>query len=85
MSLAIKPEHLEVVRAAIAPLDTEATRARYRKGDFPGAGAVKDLDKRYRWDLFWAAGLSQFTVDTLYRYIADPHIDSALRSIVKPL
>ena len=51
----IKPEHLEFLRTAIVPLDTPGRRARYLAGDFTNAHKVKDLNKRYRWDLYWDA------------------------------
>lgn len=84
----VTENHVAVLSAAIAPLDTSERRAQYRAGKFPRAGAVKDLDKRYRWDLFWAA----FNVPNMdVRAILatgdynDAHIDTALRTIVKPI
>lgn len=81
----ITTAEITTLREAIAPLDTEARREAYRNGDFPRADAVKDLDQRYRWDLFWAA----FNVPNMdVRAILatgkynDAHIDTALRSIV---
>lgn len=71
----IKPEHLEYLRAYITPLDTPARRKMY-KGQ---------TDKRYRWDLTYAAKLTQFICTTLYTYMNDDHIDTALRKIVPPL
>lgn len=38
--------------------------------------------KRWRWDLMYAAGLTRWTCDTLYKYLNDDHIDSALRRIL---
>lgn len=46
---------------------------------------VKDTNKRFRWDLFYAAKLIPFACDTLYSYCNDEHIDTALRKIVKEL
>lgn len=78
----ISAQHFEEIRAAIAPLDTEERRTAYRAGDFPRAARVQDLNKRYRWDLFWAAGVSpQYHLEGL----TDVHIDTALRSIVRVL
>ncbi len=75
-------ETIEAVRAAIAPLDTAETRAAYLAGDFPRADRVKDLDKRYRWDLYWAARAYDIgDVDDMN----DTHRDSMLRAIVPPL
>ena len=40
-------------------------------------------DKRYRWDLVRYANLTYFICDTLYNYLNDDHIDTALKSIIK--
>lgn len=70
------------LRGAIEPFDTPAERARYVARDFPRAHIVRDLDRRYRWDLFWRAhGMEQLTG----AYPGDAHIDTALRRIVAPL
>ena len=37
--------------------------------------------KRYRWDLTYASGLTKWICDTLYPYLNDTHIDTALRHI----
>ena len=73
----ITPEHFETMRAAIAPLDTEEHRAQYKSAGLS--------DKRYRWDLSYAANLTRFFCDTVYKYADDSHIDTALRRIVAPL
>lgn len=81
----IKPEHLELMRQSITPHDTPFRRERYK--------AAGLSDKRYRWDLFFYAEKkrnpnqpdSQWVCDVLYTYLNDNHIDTALRSIVKPL
>lgn len=83
----MQPEHLEVLRKAIQPLDTDLRRNQYRRGDFPHSARVRDLSKRYRWDLLHASrlklgdgkGMSGLPV---YGYLDDTHIDTALRSIV---
>jgi hypothetical protein len=71
----------------IEHLDTPARRARYAKGDFPAADRVKDLNKRYRWDLLWAADRAKTSLWTarVYDYANDAHIDTALRALVAPL
>ena len=48
---------------------------RYRKG-------TGDIKKRLRWDIFYATGLIQYCCDTLYKYLDDCHIDTALKSIM---
>jgi hypothetical protein len=75
--LKMKPEHIERIKTAITPLDTPEVRARYAAADL--------TDKRYRWDLLTVALGSGWICDELYCYIADPHIDSALRALVQPL
>lgn len=70
------------LRALVVAIDTEHTRATYRDGQFPRAERVKDLDKRYRWDLYYAAkGWDLPGMDGL----TDAHVDTALRVIVPPL
>lgn len=81
----ITPEHVEWMRQEIAPMDTDINRQRYRDGDFPRADKVNDLNKRYRWDLFYAANVSNYIVELYGMNIKDDHIDTALRSIVKAL
>lgn len=83
----IKDADLQALRAAVCPLDTDARRNRYRRGDFPHATRVKDLSKRYRWDLIHDSGLKigdgvGMSGLPLYAYLNDDHIDTALRSLV---
>jgi hypothetical protein len=73
------------LKAAIEPLDTAERRQVYREGKFARAELVKDLDTRYRWDLYWqAGGLHGVLPDVTHDY-KDAHIDTALRNIVAPL
>lgn len=46
---------------------------------------VKDWEKRYRWDLCYAAGLTPWICETLYSYANDSHIDTALKAIMKEI
>jgi hypothetical protein len=79
-------EDLEVIQLAIAPLDSMERRQRYIAGDFPRADLVKDLDKRYRWDLYWhALALGRPLPRTEQHGYTDAHIDTALRNLVEPL
>jgi len=43
------------------------------------SGKFKDLNKRIRWDLFWAVRGSTFIPSELL----DDHIDTALRSVMR--
>jgi hypothetical protein len=78
-----KPD-FEKLKAAIESQDTEVRRAAYRRGEFPRADKVNDLNTRYRWDLLWDAGGLRRVLDVEHNY-NDRHIDTALRKIVSPL
>lgn len=78
----VTDNHLAELKAAIEPLDTPERRARYLRGDFLNADKIKDLDRRYRWDLLWESGVYH-KLDA--RYYNDGHIDTALRAIVPAL
>ena len=77
----VTPTDLTALSSAIAPFDTRETRDRYAARDIPRGDLVKDIDKRYRWDLFWAAG----GMETIAGCYADAHIDTALRRVVPSL
>jgi hypothetical protein len=77
MMAKIHGAELEALRARIELLDTPANRAPYLTLVEP----VRDIDVRYRWDLFWAAdGMQALNAD-----YTDDHIDTALRTIVPAL
>ena len=79
---------VEAMRERIAPLDTPETRQAYREGRFPRADRVRDLDKRYRWDLYHAARVREVldrNIGGEGADLTDAHIDTALRRIVPPL
>ena len=73
----IQASHYEHLAAAVTPLDTAERRAAYK--------AAGHTNKRYRWDLTYAARLTPWICSTLYPYCNDDHIDTALRRIVPPL
>jgi hypothetical protein len=70
----------EALAARITPHDTEARRQAYREGKFPRAAAVKDLNRRYRWDLFYVARPYDLTEG-----FPDARIETALRRIIPPI
>lgn len=78
----VKPEHVQALRALIEPLDTERVREAYRNGRYPRAELTKDVNRRYRWDLMWAAKAYNVVKDHGYN---DEHINTALKSIVPML
>lgn len=78
----IKPEHYQHMLEAIRPL---APRLAEHREKLKGDPRVKDIEKRVRWDAFNAAGLTRWSCDTLYPYLNDDHIDTALRTIMKEI
>jgi hypothetical protein len=82
----VTPEQLATIASAIEPLDTEYRREVYRKGEFPRADAVRDLNKRYRWDLMLLADRHHRLIAPLYDTgCNDTHIDTALKAVVPAL
>ncbi len=80
------PAHTrDAIHDLIHPLDTEERRADYRAGNFRDAQWVKDLDKRYRWDLLNDADKTNPGKFTLEPGTTDAHLDTVLRKIVPPL
>jgi hypothetical protein len=78
-------EQVAAVRLAVSGLDTVERRARYLAGDIPRAKTVRDLSKRYRWDLYYlAVDGGAISYDTL-RGLNDAHVDTVLRAVVPAL
>ena len=81
----IKKEHYEFMEKQIDKLFkghsheiTEHIKSLRKNPD------VKDINKRIRWDIFYATkSLQKFTCDVLYDYLHDEHINTALKKIVK--
>jgi hypothetical protein len=82
VTMKVIPEHVKAMESLIAPFDTEERREVYRNGQFPRADLVKDVNHRYRWDLFYMAKAYRGMGDAEYD---NTHIDTALRSIVPKL
>lgn len=57
----------------------------YEQGNFPRADAVKDLQKRFCFDLLYSASLLPFIVEHVYPYANDEHIYTALLRICPTL
>jgi len=83
MKMSLK--HFAALEKAVVPVDTEPNREAYRTGKFPRADKTQDVNKRYRWDILWHVRMPQEWWDEVYACLVDAHIDTALRSIVKPL
>jgi hypothetical protein len=75
----IKPEHYAYMKMAIDALPKDQVLAHKEKK------LGKDIDMRFRWDLFYAANLATWVCDNCYSYLNDTHIDTALKRIVKEL
>lgn len=73
----MKPEHYSHIEQAVKKDDNAFHRSRYAAAGFS--------DTRYRWDLVRHAGLMTWICDTLYAYLNDTHIDTALRRIIPGL
>jgi len=52
----------------------------YEQGQFPRADQVKDLQKRFVWDILFSTKQYNF-INELYNYMNDSHIETALRKI----
>ena len=57
----------------------------YETGNFPRSEKVKDLQKRFCFDLMYGAGLNKFVCSELYSYLNDDHIYTALKKICPTL
>lgn len=70
------------MRKIIESKDTHDLRERYRAGKILYFDRVKDINERYRWDLFYKAGGHRLLEG---EPLNSDHIDTALRRIVPPL
>lgn len=83
----IKPEHLEHMRKRIAvllSLNPELVKA-YQEGNFPNSDRVKDLQKRFCFDLCFMAGLTPWICEHVYPYANDDHVYTALKAVCPTL
>lgn len=76
----ITPNHYNQMKQAIEAIPTELKYMHFESLKLDNR--VKDINKRFRWDCFNCAGLTQFACDNLYSYLNDAHIDTALKSII---
>ena len=78
----ISKDHLDYINVQLNCLGYKQYISMYQTGQFHNANKVKDLNKRFRWDMFNLAGLGSFACRELYDYLDDRHIDSALKSLI---
>lgn len=71
----------------VAQYDNEANRTRYRNRDIPRADAVKDINKRYRWDIWYVVTRRNREFFDAVQEVnpSDSHIDTLLRSVIPTL
>ena len=77
----ILPEHYQWLLDSCRPL---ADRLPAHREFIRKEGKAKDIEKRLRWDLFYAANRAAGSMDT-WRYLQTSHIDTALRAIMKEI
>ena len=82
--LKIKSDHLKHLKSECFKVLERNPNAveNYEQGRFSRSDSVKDLQKRFCFDLMYAAGLSNFVATELYEYMNDDHIYSALKSFI---
>lgn len=76
----IKPEHYEHLRDTLTGI---VDRNRAQVEEYFSRDTMTPMRKR--WDLLHAARLSPWISSTLYPYMNDDHLDTALRRIVSEL
>ena len=83
MKMKIKPEHFQHLKTEIEAILSKYDRLveEYEAGQFPRSEKVKDLQKRFCFDLLHGAGLDRFVCDDLYPYMNNDHIYTALKAI----
>lgn len=79
----IRPKHYQHIKAEIAKIDSGWVAA--HRQAIIAEGKAKDVEKRLRWDLSYAAKLSPWICATVYSYANDVHLDTALRSVMADL
>jgi len=83
----MKKEHYNILKSSIEDVLKNVGPAllqEYENGKFPREDKVKDLNLRFRWDLFYFVRPkieSSGKKLNLYDYLNDSHIDTALRKI----
>lgn len=87
MSMKMTPEHyahmLEALRRRLSTVTPQMLRTYL--AHLETDPAVADPHKRLRWDLLWGANISSWVCSTLYEYLTDDHIDTALRRAMMEL
>jgi len=72
-------EHYNIIKASIAAIDRDKALA-HRALELGN-----DKAKRFRWDMLYLTELREWICETLYQYLDDTHIDTALKAVMKEL
>lgn len=80
----IRPEHYNHMGKEISRVcNTHSVEISEHISEVKMSGEYKDLKKRIRWDMLYAANLSDFISTEIYSYANDDHVDTVLRRIMK--
>lgn len=81
----MKKEHFDHLQKTITKFLDEQGKSHvitmYETGNFPRSERVKNLQKRFCFDLLDHSGLTQYVCTHLYPYLNDDHIYTALKTI----
>ena len=83
MKMKIKKEHLDYIELAIREvLAVNPTITQdYEAGNFTRSDKVKDLQRRFCFDLHYMAGLGPWVCDVIYSYANADHLYTALKRV----
>jgi len=70
------------INKVVALVGKQHLLTKYETGQFVNSDWVKDLNRRFRWDLFWK---TPFWAEERWLDLQDAHIDTALRKVMKGL
>lgn len=78
----IQNEHYEYMKNEIKKVPCKVA---YHRECLVKSAKFNDLETRLAWDFFRAAKLDKFACDTLYKYLDDNHINTAVKKIIKEI
>lgn len=78
----IKPGHYAHIVSAFRPF---ADKIPAHREALKSDSRVKDLEKRLRWDVSYAAKLTPWICAELYPYLDDNHVDTAFKAAMREI
>lgn len=82
----ISGKDIQTIREYVEKLDTPELRERYLAQDYARADRTKNVELRYRWDIWYAVpSWVRYPLYDRYPTLTDAHIDTMLRRVVRPL